>query len=220
MKNILLIAPPAAGKGTQADLIVSKYHIPHISTGDLLREISREDSEMGNYVRETISSGNLVKDEITYKLIENKIKQETCRNGFVMDGFPRNIDQAIQYDKILKKMNYDIGCVILIDIDKEILEKRITGRRICQECNSIYNINFDTQKPQVESVCDNCGGHLYQRDDDNISSFNTRYELYLEKTKPIIDHYSSLGVLHRVNGNDSIESIFNDIDKIITGDEN
>ena len=220
MKNIILIAPPAAGKGTQAELIVSKYNIPHISTGDLLREISKEDSEVGNYIRETISSGNLVKDEITYQLIENRIKQDDCKNGFIMDGFPRNLDQAIKYDEILKKLDYELGNVILIKIDKELLEKRITGRRICKECGSIYNINFDKQKPQIESICDNCGSNLYQRDDDNVSSFNTRYDLYQEKTKPVIDHYSSLSVLHEVDGNRSIDEIFKDIEQIISGDEN
>lgn len=219
MKNIILIAPPAAGKGTQSKLIVSKYNIPHISTGDLLREISKEDSEVGNYVRETISSGNLVKDEITYQLIEQRIRQDDCKNGFIMDGFPRNVDQAIKYDEILEKLNYKIGNVVLIEIDKEILEKRITGRRICKKCGSIYNINFEKQKPKVESICDKCGSSLYQRDDDNVSSFNTRYDLYEEKTKPLIDYYSSLSVLHKVDGNGSINKIFKKIEKIITGDE-
>lgn len=215
MKNIMFIAPPAAGKGTQAELVVEKYHIPHISTGDILREISKEDSEIGEYVRETMASGKLVKDEITYQLIEERLNKDDCKNGFIIDGFPRNLDQAIEYDKILEKLGYEIGNVILIDIDKNTLEKRITGRRLCENCNAIYNINDKNNTPKVESVCDICGGKLYQRSDDNLESFATRYTTYLEKTEPIIEHYKEKGVLKTVDGNDTVENIFNKIDEII-----
>ena len=215
MKNIMFIAPPAAGKGTQAELVVEKYHIPHISTGDILREISKEDSEIGEYVRETLASGKLVKDEITYQLIEDRLKKDDCKNGFIIDGFPRNLDQANEYDKILERLNYEVGNVILIDIDKEILEKRITGRRLCEKCGAIYNINDENMTPKVESVCDQCGGKLYQRSDDNLESFQTRYQTYLDKTEPIIDHYKKQGVLKVVDGNDTIDNIFKQIDKII-----
>ncbi len=215
MKNIMFIAPPAAGKGTQAELVVEKYHIPHISTGDILREISKEDSEIGNYVKETLASGQLVKDDITYQLIEDRLKKDDCRKGFIIDGFPRNIDQAYQYDKILDKLGYEVGNVILINIDKKTLEKRITGRRICEKCNSIYNINDEASSPKQESICDNCGGKLYQRTDDNLASFETRYQTYLDKTEPIIKHYKDMGVLTEVDGNDTIENIFKSIDKII-----
>ena len=215
MKNIMFIAPPAAGKGTQAERVVEKYHIPHISTGDILREISKEDSEIGEYVRETLASGKLVKDEITYQLIEDRLKKEDCKNGFIIDGFPRNLDQANEYDKILERLNYEVGNVILIDIDKEILEKRITGRRLCEKCGAIYNINDENMTPKVESVCDQCGGKLYQRSDDNLESFQTRYQTYLDKTEPIIDHYKKQGVLKVVDGNDTIDNIFKQIDKII-----
>ena len=215
MKNIMFIAPPAAGKGTQAERVVEKYHIPHISTGDILREISKEDSEIGEYVRETLASGKLVKDEITYQLIEDRLKKDDCKNGFIIDGFPRNLDQANEYDKILERLNYEVGNVILIDIDKEILEKRITGRRLCEKCGAIYNINDENMTPKVESVCDQCGGKLYQRSDDNLESFQTRYQTYLDKTEPIIDHYKKQGVLKVVDGNDTIDNIFVKIDEII-----
>ena len=211
----MFIAPPAAGKGTQAELVVEKYHIPHISTGDILREISKEDSEIGEYVRETMASGKLVKDEITYQLIEERLNKDDCKNGFIIDGFPRNLDQALEYDKILEKLGYEIGNVILIDIDKNTLEKRITGRRLCENCNAIYNINDKNNTPKVESVCDICGGKLYQRSDDNLESFATRYTTYLEKTEPIIEHYKEKGVLKTVDGNDTVENIFNKIDEII-----
>ena len=215
MKNIMFIAPPAAGKGTQAELIVEKYHLPHISTGDILREISKEDSEIGEYVRETVASGQLVKDEIIYQLIEQRLKKEDCQNGYIIDGFPRNLEQACEYDKIIERLGYDIGNVILIDIDKATLEQRITGRRICANCNAIYNINDKNNTPKVESVCDQCGGKLYQRSDDNLESFQTRYKTYQEKTEPIIEHYKEKGVLKTVNGNETVENIFKESEKII-----
>ena len=216
MKNIMFIAPPAAGKGTQAELVVEKYHIPHISTGDILREIAKEDSEIGNYVKETMASGGLVKDDITYQLIEDRLNKDDCKKGFIIDGFPRNLDQAYQYDKILDKLGYEVGNVILINIDRKTLEKRITGRRLCEKCNAIYNINDENSSPKQESICDECGGKLYQRTDDNLESFNTRYETYLSKTEPIIKHYKDMGVLKEVDGNDTIENIFQSIDKIIS----
>ncbi len=216
MKNIMFIAPPAAGKGTQAELVVDKYHIPHISTGDILRDISKEDSEIGHYVFETLSSGKLVKDEITYQLIEERLKNSDCRNGFIIDGFPRTLNQAIEYDKILANLGYSIGNVIYININEKTLEKRITGRRICEDCKTIYNINDPNNAPQIESICDNCGGKLYQRNDDNLASFQTRYKMYQEKTEPILNHYREMNVLHEVNGEDTVENVFNEIDKIIS----
>ena len=215
MKNIMFIAPPAAGKGTQAELVVEKYHIPHISTGDILREISKEDSEIGKYVQETLASGQLVKDDITYQLIEDRLKKDDCKNGYIIDGFPRNLDQANEYDKILKKLGYEVGNVIYINVDKKTLEKRITGRRICEDCGTIFNINDPNNSPKVESECDNCGGKLYQRSDDNLEAFETRYSTYEEKTEPIIEHYRKQGVLVEVDGDDTVEAIFAKIDKII-----
>lgn len=216
MKNIMFIAPPAAGKGTQAELVTKKYNIPHISTGDILREISKEDSEIGSYVYETLASGKLVKDEITYKLIEERLNKEDCKNGYIIDGFPRNLDQAVEYDKILANLGYEIGNVIYLEISEKTLEKRITGRRLCEDCHAIYNINDKNSSPKVESVCDKCGGKLYQRNDDNLEAFQTRYQMYLEKTAPIIEHYKKQNVLHVINGEDTVENIFNAVDEIIS----
>ena len=212
----MFIAPPAAGKGTQAELVVEKYGIPHISTGDILRDISKEDSEIGKYVYETLANGELVKDEITYQLIEDRLGKEDCKNGFIIDGFPRNIAQAHEYDKILKNLGYEVGNVIFINVDKKILEKRITGRRSCEDCKAIYNINDPKSSPKVESVCDNCGGKLYQRSDDNLEAFETRYNMYLEKTEPIIDYYRKQNVLTEIDGDDTVENIFARIDEIIS----
>lgn len=216
MKNIMFIAPPAAGKGTQSELIAHKYNIPHISTGDILREISKEDTEIGNYIYETLASGNLVKDEIIYKLIENRISKDDCKEGFIIDGFPRTYEQALKYDEILKKVNLELGYVFVLDISEKDLEKRITGRRICQECNAVYNINEENKSPKLESICDICGGKLYQRKDDNIDSFQIRYRTYLKKTASIIEHYEKRGVIYHLDGNKEIEEIANEINNIIS----
>ena len=215
MKNIMFIAPPAAGKGTQAEIIEARYNIPHISTGDILRDIAEEDSELGEYVSEVLSSGELVKDEITDKLIENRLKKEDCKNGFIIDGFPRNIEQTIRYDQILKRLGYDIGVVFLINIEKKTLEKRVIGRRICEDCDAVFNINSEDNAPQIESTCDICGGRLYQRNDDNLEAFENRYSLYLEKVTPIIEHYKKLGVLYEIDGNKSKDKVTEQIESII-----
>lgn len=215
MKNIMFIAPPAAGKGTQAEIIVNKYKIPHISTGDILRDISKENTEIGNYVAETLANGLLVKDELTYQLIIDRLSKDDCKNGFIIDGFPRNYEQALAYDNILKKVGYDLGIIIVIDVDQEILAKRITGRRVCKNCGSVFNINNDLSKPKNESICDICGGDLYQRSDDNLDAFKNRFATYEKNTEKIINHYKDLGVLHFIDGNKPIDEISKQIDKII-----
>lgn len=217
MKNIMFIAPPAAGKGTQAEIIEARYNIPHISTGDILRDIAEEESELGEYVSEVLSSGGLVKDEITDKLIENRLRKDDCKNGFIIDGFPRNIEQTIRYDQILKRLGYDIGVVLLINIEKKTLEKRVIGRRVCEDCDAVFNINSEDNAPQVDSTCDICGGRLYQRNDDNLEAFENRYSLYLEKVTPIIEHYKELGVLYEIDGNKPKDKVTEQIESIIRG---
>lgn len=215
MKNIMFIAPPAAGKGTQAEIIVNKYKIPHISTGDILRDISKENSELGNYVSEVLANGLLVKDELTYQLVKDRLSKEDCKNGYIIDGFPRNYEQALAYDDILKELGYDLGIVIVIDVDQEILEKRITGRRVCKNCGSVFNINNDLMKPKNESICDICGGDLYQRSDDNLEAFKNRFATYQKNTEQIMNHYKDLGVLHFIDGNKTIDEISKQIEEII-----
>ena len=215
MKNIIFIAPPAAGKGTQSAMLEKKYNLPHISTGDILREESKKDTELGRYIAEVLSSGSLVKDDVTYTLLQNRLSESDCKNGYVLDGFPRNIEQAYKYDEILKNLNQELGYVIKLDINEETLEKRITGRRICEYCKTVYNINSETEKPKQESICDKCGGRLYQRNDDNVTSFRNRYKVYVEKTKPLLDYYKEKGILYVINGDDSVESIAKKIDKVL-----
>lgn len=215
MKNIIFIAPPAAGKGTQSSIIEKKYNLPHISTGDILRDEAKKDSELGRYISEVLDNGELVKNEITYELLTNRLSQSDCKNGYVLDGFPRNIEQAYKYDEILKDLNQELGYVLKLDIPQEVLEKRITGRRICEDCGTVYNINSINEKPQTESICDKCGGRLYQRNDDNITSFKNRYDLYIEKTKPLLDYYTEKGILYVINGNASVEEVAERIDKVL-----
>lgn len=216
MKNIMFIAPPAAGKGTQSAILEEKYNLPHISTGDILRDEAKRDTELGRYIQETLSMGGLVKDEVTYELITKRLSKDDCQNGYIIDGFPRNLEQAYKYDEILKELKQTLGYVILLDISRETLEKRITGRRLCENCGSVYNINVESESPKKESVCDKCSGRLYQRNDDNITSFNNRYDLYIEKTKPLLDYYKEKGVLYVIDGNDTVTNIAKKIEEVLT----
>lgn len=212
--NIILIAPPAGGKGTQSELLCSKYNIAHISTGDLLRkEVANGNTEL----KSIMDAGMLVKDEIIFDLIRKYISSPECANGYLLDGFPRNVSQAIEYDKILKDLNKDIGYVIELDIDKDLAAKRIAGRRSCPKCGSTYNIYFDNMKPKNEGICDNCGESLTQRDDDNEETYITRYNTYLEKTSPLIDYYKNKGVLYTVDANGTVEETFKNIEDILKG---
>lgn len=197
MKNIILIAAPAAGKGTLSDLLVKKYDYLHISTGDLLREVSKETTELGQKIAKMLKNGELVTDEIVFELLENKLRQ--VDKPYILDGFPRTLNQAYKYDELIQKLNKDLGIVVVLNCDYEILKKRIVGRYLCKDCGSIYNTLTGVNTPKQEGICDNCGGDLYKRSDDNEESFKTRYETYLEKTKPLIDFYEKKGNLYYID---------------------
>lgn len=197
MKNIILIAAPAAGKGTLSDLLVKKYDYLHISTGDLLREVSKENTELGQKIAKMLKNGELVTDEIVFELLENKLCQ--VDKPYILDGFPRTLNQAYKYDELIQKLNKDLGIVVVLNCDYEILKKRIVGRYLCKDCGSIYNTLTGVNTPKQEGICDNCGGDLYKRSDDNEESFKTRYETYLEKTKPLIDFYEKKGNLYYID---------------------
>ena len=214
MKNIIFIAPPAAGKGTMSDILMEKYNYEHISTGDILRSMAAKNDEFGKELSNLLSKGLLVPDDIVYEAVKRRLSE--LNNVFILDGFPRNIEQAIEYDKILESIGKDLGVVIYLDTPREVLEKRITGRRLCTECGATYNVLTGVNTPKNENTCDKCGGKLYQREDDNLESFNTRYETFLEKTYPLVEFYEKKNVLYRVKSVDvdntmrEIEAIIND----------
>ena len=216
MKNIIFIAPPASGKGTMSELLIEKYGYTHISTGDILREMAKVDDELGHTIKDLLQKGELIPDDIVYSAVERRLAMKDLDNGYILDGFPRNLSQALEYDKILEKIHRDLGVVIELITDKETLERRITGRRICSECKATYNVLTGVNTPKNEHVCDKCGGTLYQREDDNYESFQNRYQTYLDKTLPLVDYYKEKNVLHSVSSLKpeetikEIEAIIND----------
>lgn len=214
MKNIILIAPPAAGKGTQSKLLCDKYKLAHISTGDLLRAVTTKDDEFSLKVKEIMQSGKLVSDDIVLKLLSNRIKENDCKDGFILDGFPRNVSQANSYIDMTKKLDIPIGSVIYIDVPKEITKKRIIGRLSCK-CGAVYNDQIEENKPKKEFTCDICGSLLNKRSDDNEETFEKRYDEYVKETYPLIEFFENIGMLHKVNGVESKENILNEISKII-----
>jgi adenylate kinase len=214
MKNIILIAPPAAGKGTQSKLLCDKYKLVHISTGDLLRAVTTKDDEFSLKVKEIMQSGKLVSDDIVLELLQNRIKEDDCKNGFILDGFPRNVNQANSYINLSKELDIPVGDVIYIDVPKDITKKRIIGRKSCK-CGAVYNDLIEENKPKSENICDVCGSILNKRIDDNEETFEKRYDEYVKETYPLIDFFEGLGLLHKVNGVDSKENILDEISKII-----
>lgn len=214
MKSIIFIAPPAAGKGTAAVMLSSKYNIPHISTGDILRN-AQDNTERGKYITNEMNQGHFVSDEIILELLKERLLQSDCNNGYILDGFPRNIEQAKHYEEILNNLNKDLGYVIVLDIDKEVAKNRIVGRVSCPKCGSIYNDLSEDMKPKKNGICDKCGSNLIKRSDDNAETFEKRFDTYLEKTKPLIDYYSKKNILYHINSNLGKDSTFAKIEDII-----
>ncbi len=214
MKNIILIAAPAAGKGTLSEMLVEKYGYVHISTGDLLRDASKEDTPLGKKISDMLQSGALVTNEIVFDLLEKRLMKDDTKNGYILDGFPRTLEQAEMYDDTVKRLNLDLGVVIVLESDYETLRMRIVGRMLCEECGSVYNVLTGVNTPKVEGLCDKCGGKLYKRSDDNEESFKTRYDTYLDKTKPLIDFYKEKGIIHFVNS-DSKEGMLKATEEIL-----
>ena len=194
----MFIAPPAAGKGTQSEIFSKKYNLPHISTGDIFREIAREDSEVGEYIRETLKNGDLVKDEITYQLIKDRLAKDDCNNGFILDGFPRTIPQA----EALDTMGVKIDKVIDIEVPDERIIGRMSGRRVCGSCGASYHLEYKV--PKTEGVCDLCAGALVQRKDDHPDTVKARLEVYHSETEPLKEYYSKQGKLAIVEGQEEI----------------
>lgn len=212
--NIILLAPPAAGKGTQSELLEKHYKLNHISTGDLLRAASREESDFGKELKSIMESGKLVSDDIVLQVLSNYLDKADNMN-LLLDGFPRNVYQAEKLDEILSNKDSKVDYVFLLDVPKEILLDRITGRRLCKSCGNIYNVNIESLKPKNGLVCDNCGNELFQRADDNAETFEIRYNEYKTLTEPLIDYYTNKNVLYNVDSLGTVEEIFNRIKDII-----
>lgn len=216
MKNIIFIAPPAAGKGTQSKLVSEEYNIPHISTGDLLREEISKNTPLGISIKNDMDKGNLVSDEVITTLLKNRITKSDCKNGYILDGYPRNIAQAKIYNDLLSELNYDKGVVIFFDIDKDLALKRTMSRIICPNCGSSYNLLVEDLKPKVENVCDRCHKALKTRSDDTEEVFIHRFDTYINSTKDLIEYYDNLKLLHRIPVLDkSASEIFEEVKKVL-----
>ncbi len=217
MKNIIFIAPPAAGKGTQSKMISTEYNIPHISTGDLLRDEVTSGSTLGRFIKSEMDNGNLISDDIMVNLLRARINQVDCNNGYILDGYPRNVEQARIYETLLHDLGKDIGVVIFMDISKELSMKRGLSRLICSACGTSYNKDITELRPRIDGICDKCGHALKVRSDDNEETFNNRYDTYIRETKPLIDYYNNKGILKIVTilETDSAQDVFAKIKQIL-----
>lgn len=207
--RLILLGPPGAGKGTQASSIVAEYGITHISTGDIFRHNIKNETELGKKVKSYLDKGQLVPDELTIDLVWDRLSKEDCKNGFLLDGFPRTINQAEALQKGLEERGLKLDRVINIDVDKNILVKRLSGRRVCKNCGETYHV--DNKPSEKEGVCDKCSGEVIQRADDNEKTVLDRIEVYENQTFPLIDFYKNLGLILTVDGTLSIEDVFSQI---------
>lgn len=215
MMNLILVGLPGAGKGTQAEQIVDTYHVPHISTGDMFRAAIKNETALGIEAKTFMNKGELVPDEVTNGIVKERLAEADTKDGFLLDGYPRTLNQANVLEGILKDLNKKLDAVIYIDVNKDILMERLTGRIICRSCGATYHKVYNP--PKVEGTCDRCGGHdFYQREDDKPETVEKRINVNLESTNTLVDFYSKRNVLHTVNGEDDFEDVFKDIQAIIS----
>ncbi|HPX71848.1 MAG TPA: adenylate kinase [Acholeplasmataceae bacterium] len=195
---VILLGAPGAGKGTQAELLVKRYQIPHIATGDIFREHFKKETPIGKLAKEYIDKGQLVPDQLTNDIVRDRLSQKDAQKGFILDGYPRNLFQARALDQLIERHGWKVTAVININPPVEILVNRISGRRICSKCGAVYHVT--NKKPKVEGICDVCGGSIIQRKDDNAEVVLKRLEVYENQTKELIDYYRNQGILHDVSG--------------------
>ncbi len=207
--NLVLLGPPGAGKGTQASRIVAEYGIPHVSTGDILRGAVKNGTAMGLEAKKYMDAGDLVPDSVVIGIVKDRLQESDTEKGFLMDGFPRTIPQAEALDQALDELDRAITKVVVILVDEEDLVKRLSGRRVCRNCQAPYHVMFNP--PVTQDVCDKCAGELYQRDDDNETTVRNRLETYRKQTEPLIDYYDKAGVVARVDGAKAPEDVYEDI---------
>ena len=215
--NIILIAPPAAGKGTQAKLLSEKYNIPHISTGDLLRDEISKGTELGLKLKETMDKGDLIDDATILNLLKERLSLSDCNDGYILDGYPRNVSQAEEYEKLLRSLDKDIGKVIFFDIEEKLALQRTVSRIVCPNCGTSYNLLVNDLKPKNDGICDKCGSSLKVRSDDTEEIFLNRFETFITKTQALKDFYQEKGNLYIINvdENKSVNDIFNEVVKVL-----
>jgi len=213
MTNLILLGPPGVGKGTQAKLLIEKYGIPQISTGDILRAAVKELSPMGIKAKGFMDAGALVPDEVVIGIVQERLAKADCAKGFILDGFPRTVPQADALNQVLAGLNRGVDHVVCLSVDNAELLKRLTGRRSCPKCGAVFHVDF--QPPKAAGVCDACGGELVQRDDDKEETVMKRLTVYNEQTAPLIDYYTGKGLLRAVDGLGSVEGIHSAIVGVI-----
>ncbi|OGP83409.1 MAG: adenylate kinase [Deltaproteobacteria bacterium RBG_16_54_11] len=211
--DLILLGPPGSGKGTQAKKMVERYHVPQISTGDILRAAVKEKTRLGVEAKQYMDQGRLVPDEVVVGIVRDRLKAPDCTGGFILDGFPRTVPQAEALGATLQAMHRGIDHVLSIEVDKEELLKRLGGRRTCRSCGAMFHLIFDP--PKKEGVCDTCGGELYQRADDQEKTIRARLKVYDEQTAPLIAYYREKGLLRAIDGVGGVEEIFRKIVKAI-----
>ena len=209
--NIVFIAPPAAGKGAQSGMISKEYNIPHVSISDVLRNVDDD------VIRKQLSLGEFVDNDVIEKLLTERLSKDDCKNGYVLDGFPRNNSQIEIYERIKNISNNKNNVVIVLDIPREVGERRICGRFVCPKCGSVYNELISVSKPKVDGICDKCGKNLAKRKDDNKETYDKRYDTYLKETAPLIDYFNKNGTVYHIDSSKSVLDTFNDISKVIGG---
>lgn len=211
--KLIIVGAPGAGKGTMSEEIISKYNIPHISTGDMFRDQIARQTELGMAAQGYMKRGELVPDSITISFVKERLMQDDCKEGYLLDGFPRNKAQAEVFMQMLEEANLGLDAVIYLDVDFSKLIKRVTGRRICKDCKSVYHIEFSPSK--VEGKCDKCGGELYQRPDDTEESLKQRLTAYSDETMPVIEYFDKLGYVKKIDANQDIDKVSADLFKVL-----
>lgn len=211
--QLILMGPPGAGKGTQAAELIKKYGIPQISTGDMFRAAVKAGTELGKKAEACMKSGALVPDEVTIGIVKERLSQSDCAKGFILDGFPRTVEQADALNNILRDLNKKLDAVLNIHVPAEELIERAVGRRICKGCGATYHVKFNA--PKVENTCDKCGGELYQRADDTAETMKNRLSVYEESTRPLIEYYRKAGVYTEIDGRQAIEQVTADLIKVL-----
>jgi adenylate kinase len=211
--RLVIMGPPGAGKGTQSAMIAQRFSIPHVSTGDIFRKNLKEGTPLGMKAKEYMSKGLLVPDETVVAIVKDRLDEKDCKKGFLLDGFPRTVAQAVALDGVLTDMDMSIDHVLNIDVPKEVLIERAVGRRVCKACGATYHVMYNS--PSREGLCDSCGGALIQREDDREETVVKRIEVYLEQTKPLIDYYSEKGLLISMDGGQGIKEVGDQIVKAL-----